>query len=73
MGSGTTGAAAVIEKRRFLGAELNEQYYNIAFERVSMAMEGTLKIREDKPAIKPNLNSAVAQLPNEFKMAREGK
>ena len=71
MGSGTTGAAAVIENRRFLGAEINKEYYKIAIDRVSKAMEGTLKIREDKPVIKPNLNSAVAKLPKEFKAARE--
>jgi hypothetical protein len=70
-GSGTTGAAAVIENRRFLGAEINKEYYKIAFDRISKAMEGTLKIREDKPVIKPNLNSAVAKLPKEFKAARE--
>lgn len=29
MGSGTTGVAAIKKKRRFIGVELNEEYYNL--------------------------------------------
>lgn len=37
VGSGTTAVAALKEKRRFIGFELNEQYYNIACARVEEA------------------------------------
>ena len=71
MGSGTTGVAALLEGRRFVGAELVKQYYDIAVERLIEADEGTIKVREDKPVIEPNQNAAVAKLPEEFRRIRE--
>lgn len=71
MGSGTTGVAALIEGRRFAGAELVKKYYIISVERLKEAAEGKAKIREDKPVIEPNQNAAVAKLPEEFRVARE--
>ncbi|WP_233758686.1 DNA-methyltransferase [Helicobacter acinonychis] len=35
MGSGSTGVAAVITGRKFLGIELSEKYYNIALSRLN--------------------------------------
>lgn len=66
MGSGTTGVAAGIENRRFVGAEINDEYYEISWQRISDAYEGRAKIREDKPISEPNPNTAVARLPDEF-------
>lgn len=37
MGSGTTGAVSVGINRKFIGIELNEQYFNIAAERINNA------------------------------------
>ena len=37
MGSGTTGVACVNTNRRFIGIELNEDYFNIAQERIIQA------------------------------------
>ena len=37
MGSGTTGVACVNTNRDFIGIELNEEYYNIACERIKQA------------------------------------
>ena len=71
MGSGTTGVAALIEGRRFAGAELVKAYYDISAERLKDASEGNAKVREDKPVIEPNQNAAVAKLPEEFRVARE--
>lgn len=71
MGSGTTGLAALIEKRRFAGAEIQTDYYNISVDRLKSAIEGEIKIREDKPIMKPNANTAVAKLPEEFRKVRE--
>lgn len=70
MGSGTSGVAAVIEKRRFAGSEIQMEYYDIATSRINEAMEGKAKIREDKPIAEPNENAAVAQLPEEFRRMR---
>lgn len=42
MGSGSTGVAAIIENRRFIGMELNPEYYAIAEERIREA-SGTNK------------------------------
>ena len=71
MGSGTTGVSAVIEGRRFVGAEIQNDYYDIASTRIIDAIKGDAKIREDKPVIKPNRNTAVAKLPKEFRKVRE--
>ena len=70
-GSSTTGVAALINGRRFAGAEVVKKYYNISRKRLKAAADGTLKIRDDIPPVTPNLNTAVAQLPEEFKKARE--
>ena len=73
MGSGTTGVAAYIENRRFIGAEILQAYYEIAVSRLEESINGTVKIREDKPVAKPNANTAVAKLPDEFAKARGEK
>ncbi len=70
MGVGTTGVAACIEKRRFVGAETVKDYYDIAVDRIKDAEKGIAKLREDKPAVEPNKNSAVAKLPDEFRKVR---
>ena len=71
MGVGTTGVAALIEHRKFVGAEIKREYFDIALNRLEEAHKGTLKIREDKPVERPNVNAAVAQLPEEFRLIRE--
>lgn len=71
MGSGTTGVAALIEGRRFAGAEIKEEYYEISLERLNDAAEGKAKVREDRPVSEPNPNAAVAKLPDEFRKVRE--
>ena len=71
MGSGTTGVAALIEGRRFAGAEIKEEYYEISIERLNDAAEGKAKVREDRPVSEPNPTAAVAKLPDEFRKARE--
>lgn len=71
MGSGTTGVAAILEGRRFVGAEIQERYYEIAKDRIMQTIEGTVRVRPDVPVYEPNLNSSVAKLPDEFRIARE--
>tara|TARA_Y100000310_G_scaffold217329_1_gene218408 strand:+ start:896 stop:1075 length:180 start_codon:yes stop_codon:yes gene_type:complete len=40
MGSGTTGVAAVNLNRKFIGIEKDEEYFNIAKQRIVTASEG---------------------------------
>lgn len=70
MGSGSTGVAALVEGRRFAGAEIQKEYYDITVNRLKDAADGKVKIREDKPVAKPNENAAVAKLPEEFAKIR---
>lgn len=69
-GVGTSGVAAIIEGRRFAGAEMSQSYYDIAVERIKAAEKGELRIRGDVPVAEPDLNSLVARLPEEFAKAR---
>lgn len=70
MGSGTTGVAAVLEKRRFAGSEIQKDYYNISWDRILATINGEAKVRPDVPVIAPSPNAAVAKLPEEFAKAR---
>ena len=71
VGSGSSGVAAIIEDRRFIGAELSPEYHTLAKTRMSAALSGDIKYREDTPVFEPNENMAVAQLPFEFAEARK--
>lgn len=71
MGSGTTAIAAFLEDRKFIGSEMKNEYYNIAYNRIQDAINGNIKIRDDVPVMQPDTNTAVAKLPEEFRRARE--
>ena len=73
MGSGTSALVALLDERKFIGAELKAEYYDITFDRISKAMKGEVRIREDVPVIEPDLNTAVAKLPESFREARKNK
>jgi adenine-specific DNA-methyltransferase len=45
MGVGTTPAAAIINRRKAVGAEILPEYFKIAKERVGLASQGKLQIR----------------------------
>lgn len=70
MGSGTTAIASFVEQRKFVGAEIQKSYYDVSVNRIRDAINGNIKIREDIPAKKPNTNTSVAKLPDEFRIAR---
>src|SRR5690606_21168454 len=64
MGSGSTGAAAILEEKNFIGIELNPDYFGIAQQRLNDADIGLLKYREiDKPIFDPANAGAVARDP----------
>lgn len=65
-GSGATAIAAVIEGRRFVGAETDRAYCDIANARTEEAFTGTIKYREDMPVCKPDPKQGVAQKPSHF-------
>ena len=67
LGSGTTALACFLNGRRFKGSELNKKYFEIAKNRIELAISGAVKIREDKPVMLPDPNSKVAKRPEHFK------
>ena len=44
MGSGSTGVACKNTNRKFIGMELDENYFNIAKERIENEIQSTVKI-----------------------------
>ncbi len=73
MGVGTTGVAAILEKRHFIGCEIKEEYFSIAEKRLIDTENGVVKYRKDEPVMKPDKKMAVAKLPKEFALARRKK
>lgn len=68
MGSGTTGVAALISGRRFIGSDNNNKYWKIAKNRCKDALNGDAKYRPyNKPILEPSFNMAVARKPSYFK------
>lgn len=66
-GSGTTGVAAIIAGRRFVGAELHPAYAQISRNRLKLAQEGALRYRpEDQPVREPQAGEAVSRRPDHF-------
>ena len=68
MGVGSTAVAALLEGRRFVGADTNKKYWNIAKKRCEDVASGNAKIRPyDQPIFKPDKKMAVARKPDFFK------
>ena len=54
MGTGTTQIASLIHNRKSCGAELLDEYYEIALQRINSAISGDLKIRPmNRPIFDP--------------------
>lgn len=72
MGSGSTGIAAIVEGRKFLGCDIERQYVKIARARIKALQAGTLKTRPlDQPVYVPSENDSVAKIPREWVQERE--
>ena len=68
MGVGSTGVAAAIEGRKFLGAEIIGSYVEVAAERVSDARSGQARYRPaGRPIFIPKPTDAVARKPAHFR------
>ncbi len=64
-GSGSTGIAAALDGRRFVGADISAEYCNIAENRYQLLLDHKLKIRPlDKPVFEPDPLSKVARAPD---------
>jgi adenine-specific DNA-methyltransferase len=63
-GVASSGVAAALEKRRFIGAELQEEYAVIGENRLRETLDGVVRVREDKDVITPDVRSAVARRPD---------
>ena len=67
MGSGSTAAASVLTNRKFVGSEINSDYYAVAIERYNSAINGELKYRPLlKPIFEPSASLSVARKPVTF-------
>lgn len=66
MGAGSTGVAAALEGRRFLGCDNNAEYASIAADRVRRSQDGTIPVRPDKPVYIPDDRTEVARRPEHF-------
>jgi adenine-specific DNA-methyltransferase len=66
-GSSSTGVAAILENRRFLGAEIDKSYVKISKERLVDALNGISKYRPlDREIYIPSQNEKVAMKPEHF-------
>lgn len=70
MGSGSTGVAAILENRSFIGVEKDPRYFQIAKKRMLDADEGFVQVRPDVPVKAVDKNMSVAKLPEEFRRQR---
>mgnify|MGYP001116194890 CR=1 FL=1 len=58
MGVGTTAIASLIHERKSIGAEIMKEYYDVALERINLAIKGELKIRPmERPIYDPKSKS----------------
>lgn len=67
MGVGSALIAAVVHSRRAIGVDKEEQYVQIAHERVKQAINGTLRRRPlGKPKYQPKGTEKLTQVPEEW-------
>jgi len=72
LGVGSAVCAAVIHNRKGYGSDIMKDYLDIAEERIISAADGTLERRMmGTPVYQPTASVKLAELPVEFKKARE--
>lgn len=72
-GVASTGIAAALESRRFLGCELQQRYAKIADERYKDLLAGHLQVRDWKrPVEAPDPRQSVAKVPAHFWRGDDG-
>ena len=66
-GSCSTGVAALVEGRRFLGSELSKEYCDIGVQRMQEALRGEARIRPMNQEVhEPSPTTKVARKPDHF-------
>ncbi len=65
-GVASSGVAAALEKRRFIGAELNSGYAAIGENRLQQTLDGVVRVRADTEVLTPNQRMAVARRPDSW-------
>jgi adenine-specific DNA-methyltransferase len=66
-GASSTGIAAVIESRQFLGCEVEPKYASLSIQRYQDWASGSLAVRDWRlPAVTPDPRQAVAKQPSHF-------
>src|SRR4029077_10834484 len=69
VGSGTSGVAAALLERRFVGAEIDARYHQLAVQRISKTLTGQLSYRPDwKPVYEPKPNTPLTAVPVTWKL-----
>jgi adenine-specific DNA-methyltransferase len=72
MGTASTGVAAIINDRRFVGAETNNGYITLATNRLALAHSGSVPYRPvNKPIFVPHPGMANARRPEHFAEHRQ--
>tara|TARA_R110002074_G_scaffold361132_1_gene534126 strand:+ start:2066 stop:3001 length:936 start_codon:yes stop_codon:yes gene_type:complete len=67
MGSGSAGVAALLENKKFLGAEIQTEYVEIAKNRLTETIEGNARFRPlDRPIYEPTPDTTLTKLPEHF-------
>ena len=66
MGVASTGVASLLNKRRFIGSDLDATYVSEASKRLKRTLKGNEKIRGDRPVYDPS-KSNLSKKPKEFK------
>jgi adenine-specific DNA-methyltransferase len=67
VGSGSTVAAALLEKRNAIGIDLDKGYLEIAKSRLESLINGSLAYRDDVPILDPALAGSVSVRPAHFR------
>jgi adenine-specific DNA-methyltransferase len=68
-GSGTTGAAAALLNRRFVGAELLKKFHRVATQRVDSALRRKLRFRPSWRAVyEPKTGTPLTTIPSDWKI-----
>lgn len=66
MGSGTSGVAALLDHRNFVGIDIHAKYVELAAERMRAMQDGTIQVRPDVPPRSPKRGEAVSIRPPHF-------
>lgn len=67
LGVGSSAVASVLDGRCFIGSEIDQKYFGIAYKRCMEVLRGNGKYRQDKPILVPDQNTSVARKPTNFK------